>query len=158
MIVQLLPQWLAMVFVVAFCSCLDVAAIEMAQGDALDYNSELQTVGVSNIMAGITGGGFTGSYIFSQTIFNMKLNLNDRNSRLVGCVVVLCETLVFISPISITRFLPKCLFGALLTLIASDLLWEWLIRSRSKMLLREYITVWFTFIAIGGGGSLWVSS
>ena len=37
-------SWLAMVVVVAFSSCLDVAAIEMEMGKPLDYDHELQTV------------------------------------------------------------------------------------------------------------------
>jgi hypothetical protein len=40
--------FLGMVFVVSFSSCLDVAAIAMDMGEALDTNSELMTVGISN--------------------------------------------------------------------------------------------------------------
>jgi len=45
---QCFPTWLGMVFVVAFSSCLDVAAISMDMGEALDVNNELKTVGASN--------------------------------------------------------------------------------------------------------------
>ena len=40
--------FLGMVFVVSFSSCLDVAAISMDMGQALDTNNELMTVGISN--------------------------------------------------------------------------------------------------------------
>ena len=40
--------FLGMVFVVSFSSCLDVAAISMDMGEALDVNNELKTVGISN--------------------------------------------------------------------------------------------------------------
>lgn len=39
---------LGMTFVVSFSSCLDVAAISMDMGQALDTNNELMTVGISN--------------------------------------------------------------------------------------------------------------
>lgn len=39
-----LLSWSAMVLVVAFSSCLDVAAIEMEVSKPLDYNRELETV------------------------------------------------------------------------------------------------------------------
>lgn len=39
-----MPNLLAMTVVVAFSSCLDVAAIEMEMGKPLDFNGELQTV------------------------------------------------------------------------------------------------------------------
>jgi SulP family sulfate permease len=43
----------------------------MDMGEALDTNKEMVTVGISNVMSGLTGG-FTGSYIFSQTIFTYR--------------------------------------------------------------------------------------
>ena len=48
LIKQILPTWAGMVFVVSFSSCLDVAAISMDMGEALDVNNELVTVGFSN--------------------------------------------------------------------------------------------------------------
>ncbi|CAN0321625.1 unnamed protein product, partial [Scytosiphon promiscuus] len=41
---QVAPNLFAMIVVVAFSSCLDVAAIEMEMGTPLDFNGELQTV------------------------------------------------------------------------------------------------------------------
>ena len=41
------PVWAAMVIIVAFSSCLDVAAIEMDLGRPLDMDGELTTVGIS---------------------------------------------------------------------------------------------------------------
>lgn len=43
-----ISTWIGMVFVVSFSSCLDVAAISMDLGEALDVNQELTTVGISN--------------------------------------------------------------------------------------------------------------
>ena len=65
---QLLLTELGMIFVVALSSSLDVAAIELERKTPLNYNGELQMVGLSNMISGLTGG-YTGSYIFSQTIF-----------------------------------------------------------------------------------------
>ena len=66
-----LPTWFGMYVVVAFSSSLDVAAIQMDMGKQLDFNHELITIGLSNLVSGCTGG-FTGSYIFSQTIFTFR--------------------------------------------------------------------------------------
>lgn len=57
----LIPSLLAMIVVVGFSSCLDVAAIEMELSQPLDYNRELVTVGVGNVLSGLTGG-FTGRW------------------------------------------------------------------------------------------------
>ena len=66
-----------MTFVVAFSSCLDVSAIEMDLGTPLQINTELMVVGLSNVISGLLGG-YTGSYIFSQTIFTARTKVNSR--------------------------------------------------------------------------------
>ena len=48
-----IPTALALFFVVAFGSSLDVAAIQQDSPEPLDYNSELVTVGTMLIKAGI---------------------------------------------------------------------------------------------------------
>ena len=80
---DLISTWAGMVFVVSFSSCLDVAAISMDMGESLDTNNELMTVGISNFVSGLAGG-FTGSYIFSQTIFTYRTNCR---SRWIGVIV-----------------------------------------------------------------------
>ena len=105
---------------VSFSSCLDVAAISMDMGEALDTNKELMTVGISNckflaslrvihrgfpdiflspsfspVVSGLFGG-FTGSYIFSQTIFTYRTGCR---SRWVGALV----SLVFIRAVYSTH-------------------------------------------------------
>ena len=71
-----------MVVVVAFSSSLDVAAIEIELGLPLDYDRELTMVGLSNLLSGASGG-FAGSYIFSQTILNLRRGVR---SRLCGLI------------------------------------------------------------------------
>ena len=136
--------WLSMTFVVSFSSCLDVAAIEMDIGKQLKINHELMTVGLSNVISGLLGG-FTGSYIFSQTIFTARTNVN---SRVIGLVVILSELALFLSPISIMSYVPKFFFAATLVFIAFDLMLEWLYFMYWKLLFREYLIVLGTLTLI----------
>jgi MFS superfamily sulfate permease-like transporter len=87
------PNLVGMIFVVALSSSLDVSAIEIELRRPLDYNHELQMIGWSNIISGSTGG-YTGSYIFSQSIFSLRAGIN---SRLAGFVLAFCELLIFVS-------------------------------------------------------------
>ena len=131
------PQMLKVVglfLIVAFSSSLDVAAIEMECGRPLNYDHELQTVGVANLASGLTGG-FSGSYIFSQTIFSFRRGVT---SRVNGWAVILSELVIIILPISITSYIPKAFFGSLLVLIACELMFEWLVLARAKMTDLEY--------------------
>lgn len=135
---------LGMFLVVSFSSSLDVAAIEMELGLPLDYDREMETVGVSNLVSGLFGG-YTGSYIFSQTIFTMRRGILTRSC---GYTVAILEIIFFLLPISITSYVPKCFFGSLLVLISADLLYEWLISARKKMLDTEYYVCLLTFVSI----------
>ncbi|KAG6622123.1 Sulfate Permease (SulP) Family [Phytophthora cinnamomi] len=139
-----IPTWIAMYFVVAFSSSLDVAAVETALGKPLDHNHELQTVGISNLLSGL-GGGFTGSYLFSQTIFTLRGKLD---TRYVGLIVFALEIAIVLSPFSIIAYVPKVFFGALQMLVCLDLMLEWLYHARNKLLPREYGIVWFTFLSM----------
>ncbi|ETW00146.1 hypothetical protein, variant [Aphanomyces invadans] len=136
--------WLGMTFVVAFGSCLDVAAIEMDMGQKLDLNHELTSVGWSNFVSGLLGG-YTGSYIFSQTIFTYR---SKTNSRVVGLVVILSEFALVVMPTGLLSYVPRFFFAATLIFIAIDLMIEWLVLVYHKVLLREYLVLWLSFIAI----------
>ena len=103
-----LPTWLGMYVVVAFSSSLDVAAIQMDMGRQLDFNHELITVGISNLLSGLSGG-FTGSYIFSQTLFTFR---TGTNSRACGAFVLTAEFCLFLAPFSVVSYVPKLFFGA----------------------------------------------
>ena len=101
----------------------------MDMGRQLDFNHELMTVGISNLLSGLTGG-FTGSYIFSQTLFTFR---TGTRSRICGGLVLVTQFLLFLAPFSVVSFVPKLFFGAVLTFIAADLMLDWLFLSRNKV-------------------------
>lgn len=109
---------------------------------------ELNTVGIANMFSGLTGG-YTGSYIFSQTIFTMRRGVY---SRVNGYTVAVCELLLILAPISVISYLPKMFFGSLLVLISTDLMFEWLVAAREKMADMEYLVCLLTFAAIQATG------
>jgi MFS superfamily sulfate permease-like transporter len=140
----LLLTELSMIFVVALSSSLDVAAIELEMQQPLDYNQELTMVGISNMVSGLTGG-YTGSYIFSQSIFSLRAGIR---SRLAGFVLAACEILVFVIPFPILSYVPNFFYGSLLSMICIDLMYEWLWDIRNKVTIAEYIIGLATFVLI----------
>ncbi|CAM9967508.1 unnamed protein product, partial [Ectocarpus sp. 12 AP-2014] len=140
----LTPVWIGMIFVVAFSSSLDVAAIEIDMGEPLDTNKELNTVGWSNILSGLTGG-FTGSYIFSQTLFTRRTGCQ---SRLIGWFVAVSELAMCVVTIDPMAYVPLLFFAATLSFIAVELSVEWLWDVREKLLAYEYLVLLATFVAI----------
>lgn len=136
--------WVGMVFVVSFASCLDIAAISMDMGEALDTNKEMVTVGVSNLMSGLLFG-FSGSYIFSQTIFTYRTGCH---SRYIGVFIMVAYLIVCVSTVNLLQIAPLFFLGATLIFIGYDLLWEWLIDIRVKVFFMEYMILLVTFVAI----------
>lgn len=114
---EILYTWVGMVFVVSFASCLDVAAISMDMGEALDTNQELKTVGICNILSGLSCG-FTGSYIFSQTIFTYRTQVH---SRWIGICFMIVFLYVVTSPINLLQISPLFFLGSTLIFIGYDL-------------------------------------
>lgn len=142
---------LSMTVVVALSSCLDVAAIELELGEKLDYDHELKTVGLSNFVSGMTGG-YSGSYIFSQTIFTLRSGVRDRYA---GFTVALVEGIIVVLPFPIIAYIPRLFFGSLLVMICTDLMNEWLFEVRHKVTKAQYSVALLTFLLIMFTGVEW---
>ncbi len=79
----------------------------MDMGEALDVNRELATVGVGNLLSGCLIG-FTGSYIFSQTIFTYRTGCR---SKWVGIFIMIMFVAVVVSKINFLSVLPLFFLG-----------------------------------------------
>ncbi|ETK73327.1 hypothetical protein F441_20172 [Phytophthora nicotianae CJ01A1] len=148
------PTMLSMFVMIAFASSLDIASICMGTTSSMNYNAQLQTVGMSNLVSGLTGG-YTGSYIFSQTLFTSRFRPSAAAesrfpgiTRLVGVTLALCEFSIVMTPISLMAIVPKFLFGAVMIFIGIDLLKTWLLGVFHKLLFAEYLTVVGTFCCL----------
>jgi len=124
---------------------MDIAAIQQDVPFKVDYNKELTSVALSNMATGVAGVGFTGSYIFSQTVFTMRAGVY---SRINGWVIAASEFLVFALPFSIVQYLPNYFLGALLLWFGVEISRDWLILSFFKLTLVEYALLWITFSCI----------
>jgi SulP family sulfate permease len=109
------------------------------------------TVGVSNVISGLSGG-YTGSYIFSQSIFSLRAGIR---SRVAGLVLAACQLMVLISPYPILQFIPNFLFASLLSMICVDLMYEWLWDVRRTITRAEYCVCLATFVLIQCFGVEW---
>ena len=85
---------------------------------------------ISNMATGLCGVGYTGSYIFSQTIFSMRAGVQ---SRVNGWIVVAAEVAVFAVPFSVTNYLPTFFLGALLLWFGVEIARDWLFLSAFKL-------------------------
>eukprot|EP01025_Chloroclados_australasicus_P026602 TRINITY_DN2642_c0_g2_i1.p1 TRINITY_DN2642_c0_g2~~TRINITY_DN2642_c0_g2_i1.p1 ORF type:complete len:900 (-),score=76.19 TRINITY_DN2642_c0_g2_i1:308-3007(-) len=138
-------KFFGLFIVVSFGSCMDIAAVQQELPQELDYNKELITVGISNLVTGLLGAGFTGSYIFSQTIFTMRLGVK---TFINAAVISLAEILLFLIPGSVVRYFPNFYLGALMVWFGVEISYDWLIISYKKCTKVEYMLLLSTFTLI----------
>lgn len=136
---------IGLTLLVVFGSSIDIIAISHDVPVRLDFNRELKTVAISNIATGVLGVGFTGSYIFSQTIFTLKSGIYN---RLNGWVISVAELLCVISPWSILAAIPNYFLAALVMWFGYEICRDWLFFSYDKMTRIEYIALWVTFVSV----------
>ncbi|KAI8107618.1 hypothetical protein M9435_002646 [Picochlorum sp. BPE23] len=134
-----------LLLVVIFGSCMDIAAVSQDVPVRIDFNKELTTVALSNIATGVAGVGFTGSYIFSQTIFTMRAGIFNRVN---GWVIASAEFLVFMYPYSIVQYIPNFFLGALMIWFGFEISRDWLFLSYQKLTRMEYVLLWMTFFSV----------
>ena len=96
------------------------------------------------VMSGLTVG-FTGSYIFSQTIFTYRTGVH---TRWIGICIMALYLFFVLSPLNLLEWSPLFFLGSTLIFIGYDLLYEWLIEIRDRILWFEYALIWGTFVAI----------
>lgn len=80
--------------------------------------------GVANVAASLCGAGFTGSYIFSQTIFSKRQGVTHPAN---GWVIAGAELLLFMLPISVVEYMPNFFYGSLLMVFGIDISRDWLV-------------------------------
>lgn len=136
---------MGLTLLVVFGSSIDIIAISHDVPVRLDFNRELETVAMSNIATGVLGVGFTGSYIFSQTIFTLKSGVYNRMN---GWVISIAELLCVLSPWSILAAIPNYFLAALVMWFGYEICRDWLFFSYDKMTRIEYIALWVTFVSV----------
>ena len=131
--------------VVIFGSAMDIAAVAQDVPVRLDFNRELATVAYSNIVTGLVGVGFTGSYIFSQTIFTMRGGVYN---RINGWVIAGAELFCVLYPYSIIQYIPNYFLGGLVIWFGFEICRDWMILSYYKLTKVEYVLLWITFFSV----------
>jgi SulP family sulfate permease len=105
--------------------------------------------GLSNVLVGCAGVGFTGSYIFSQTLFSLRMGVSR---PFMGTVIAFAELVVFALPINVLAYVPKFYFGALVIWIGYDITKDWLFIAAKKVSPIEFVLLIFTFVAVTAFG------
>jgi len=141
---QQIPNLVGLCVVVTFGSSLDIAAVQADYTEVLDYNREMKTVGLANLLSGLFGG-YSGSYIFSQTVFSLKMNVRSKAN---GYIVFAVELICALFPIDVVRYLPLGYVGSIMTFFGIAIMKDWLVDAYSLVSWVEFLLIYLSFFVV----------
>jgi MFS superfamily sulfate permease-like transporter len=89
--------------------------------------------------------GGTGSLIFSQCLLALRANVK---TRVQGYSLGILQLLFLVVPVSAVHYLPNWYFGALLIVIGTDIMFEWLVATYARVKKAEFVLSWVSFLVI----------
>jgi sulfate permease, SulP family len=102
-----------------------LSAIEFSTGNELDPNFELKTMGKSNFISGILGGGFIG---YPSTTFTVMQYSLGASTRLAGMLSALIPAIVLVLGANFLGFIPRFMVGGLLIYFGYQFIEHWVIK------------------------------
>jgi SulP family sulfate permease len=129
---------------------LNASGFELMVRKDLDFNRELKSAGIANMLAGF-GGGTVGFHSLSLSALGLRMGATSRLAGL-SCAALCGATLFFGS--SLLTFFPRPILGGLLLYLGLGFLIEWVIAAFFKLQKPDYFLILFILIIIAAFGFL----
>jgi SulP family sulfate permease len=134
---DLLGNLIAVVFVTAASTLFNTAGIEVATHREADLERELNVTGMANMLSGAFGG-YTGCVSVSRSVLNFN---SGGTGRLSGLTVAAISALMLAVAPMLLGYMPKFVLGGLLIYLGADQLHQWIIESRRRLSVTEYLSL-----------------
>src|SRR5712671_5390791 len=140
---DLLGNVIAVIFVTATSTLFNTAGIEVASQREANLERELNVTGLANILSGVFGG-YTGCISVSRSLLNLN---SGGTGRLSGLTVAAVSALMLTVAPRLLGYMPKFVLGGLLIYLGADQLHKWVVESRRRLSVVEYLSL-LTIIVI----------
>jgi SulP family sulfate permease len=134
---DLIGNLIAVIFVTATSTLFNTTGIEVALQREADLERELNVTGLANILSGAFGG-YTGCSSISRTVLNFN---SGGTGRLSGLTVAAVSALMLAVAPMLLGYMPKFVLGGLLIYLGADQLHKWIIESRRRLSITEYLSL-----------------
>jgi len=135
---------IAVIFVTASSTLFNTAGIEVALHREANLERELNVTGLANMLSGVFGG-YTGCISISRTVLNFN---GGGTGRLSGLTVAAISALMLAVAPVLLGYMPKFVLGGLLIYLAADQLHRWIVESRRRLSLTEYLSLLAIIVVI----------
>lgn len=143
-IVKQIPNMLALILVAYICVILNIAGLEVATNQELDWNREFRAGGTATFVAGL-GGGTIATVVIPASLRSKILGGTTRLTGIVAALVI--ATALFVGD-GLLEFVPTLLVGGILVFAGLGMLDEGLLKSSRQLPLSEFGIVLMIFLTI----------
>jgi SulP family sulfate permease len=137
LLVELSGNLVAVIFVTASSALFNTTGIEVATNREANLERELNVTGIANILSGAFGG-YTGCVSISRSVLNFN---SGGSGPLSGLTVAAISLLMLFFAPSLLGYMPKFVLGGLLIYLGADALHKWIIQSRRRLSVTEYVSL-----------------
>ena len=123
---------------------LNASSIELAIKKDVDFNRELRSAGIANVLSGFFGG-LIGYQALSLTSLSNRVRARGRLPGIIAGLI--CGTLLLVGAAWLA-FIPMALLGGLLLFLGLDFLYDWVIKGWSRFSRVEYAVVILILVVI----------
>ena len=144
------PHMLTLILVAFICVVLNIAGLELAADQELDWDREFRVTGTASAIAGL-GGGTVATIVVPASL---RSKLFGAATRLTGVVSALVIGGALVLGDGMLELVPAALVGGILVFAGLGMLDEGLLKSRRRLPWAEYGIIVLIFVAITAFGLL----
>jgi SulP family sulfate permease len=134
---ELSGNLIAVIFVTACCTLFNTTGVEVATNREANLERELNVTGIANMLSGAFGG-YTGCISISRSVLNFN---GGGTGPLAGLTVAAISLLMLIFAPALLGYMPKFVLGGLLIYLGADQLHKWVVQSRRRLSLTDYLSL-----------------
>ena len=139
-----IPNMLTLIVIALICVIMNVAGLEVAVDDDLDWDREFRATGVASIVAGL-GGGTVATVIVPASL---RSKLFHATTRLTGVIAACVIGAALVFGDGMLELVPTAFVGGILVFAGLGMLDEGLVRSRKRLPRSEYAIILLIFVVI----------
>ena len=145
-----IPNMIALVLVALIAVVMNIAGLEVAANQELDWDREFQSGGVASVVAGL-GGGTVATIVVPASL---RSKLFGADTRLTGVVAAMVIGGALFLGDGMLELVPTALVGGILVFAGVGMLDEGLLRSYKRLPRIEFGIVALIFVVINAFGLL----
>ena len=135
---------LSLILIAFICVVMNIAGLELAVNQELDWNREFKATGFASVVAGV-GGGTVATLVVPAS---MRSKLFGATTRLTGMVASIVIGVALLIGDGMLEFIPTVLVGGILVFAGLGMLDEGLVRSHKRLPRAEFGIILVIFIVI----------